>query len=513
MPIVVEVHLLAGRYHAHVWGEAQFAMAGPEWPPSSWRLLRALASAWFGTRPAPSTAVERDALLEGLGRCSAPEMWLPATAFREIRFYQPLRYPTLEGDRALHHDFFAVPAGGRFYFAFDAGLSGDQCRLLDALLGRLRYFGRAESRAVLRLRDDLTAPPRGLFRVLPRDRAAGMVGWAPRPVLCPTADRDFRASDLWAPREEASGQKAKRLRADAPGFPVHLVDALLSARKPLPDGARWVEYAQPAGSVVHEISHRQDTPIADARHVEAHAVVLRLCRRIPIPLGEAVAVARAYRDAVVRCYRAATGGAHSMTLTGREEDGSVARGHRHLYYLPQPEAGRSEIGALVVKVPSGTSLRQEELDALMTVEWILLHPDDRYPITVVPEQANHEQVVAAHQWRSVMPFLPPGRERQGRAETLPELQLASCLEQSCGLVPIRTSQARGPGSTGTRTPVRAHEYGAIAGATRASSTWKLTQRVAHWFTVEFDSPVVLGAPVGSDAHFGLGQFAPVHPEP
>ncbi len=508
MPIVIEVDLLAGRYHAHVWGEAQFAMGAPEWPPSPWRLLRALASAWFTARPAPSTEGERDALLESLGRCSAPEMWLPKTAFREVRYYQPL-----EQKRALHHDFFAVPAGGRFHFVFDAQQSTGQRRLLETLLGRLRYFGRAESRAALRIRDDLTAPGPGFFRVTKRERADGTTRWTPRRVLCPSADRDFRASDLWASRQPvASGKKAKKPRAMAepPGMPVHLVDVLLSERKPLPDGARWIEYALPDRSLVDELPRvRPAQPPSVESHVEVREIGLRLCRRIPIPLAEAVAIAHAYRAAAVRSFEAATGGAHSHTLTGREEDGSIARGHRHLYYLPQPEPGRLELTALLIRVPAGASLRQEELDALMNVERIVLGTDERYPITVVPEYANGNTLVPARRWRSVTPFLPPHQHRRGRAVTLPELQLASCLEASCGVAPIGASLARGPGGAGVRTPVSAHDYAPNPSGARRAPSWKLTQRLAHWFTVDFDRSVVLAVPIGADAHFGLGQFGPI----
>ncbi len=505
MPVVVEVELLAGRYHAHVWGDSQFAMSGPEWPPSPWRLLRATASAWFETRPAPSTTVERDALLEALGRCPAPEMWLPATAFREVRYYQPL-----EHKRALHHDLFAVPAGGRFYFAFDAALSDGQRRLFEVLLGRLQYLGRAESRAGLRLRGDLTSPPPRFFRVIPRDRACAG-GWSPVRVLCPSLEREFRASDLWTSRAAASGKKAKKVEGtvDVPGDPVHLVDALLSDRKPIPDGALWIDYAQPEQSIVHEVrpGHVKRGRISNA--VAVTAIVFRLCRRVPIPLRDTVAVARAFRDGAVRSFRTGTGGAHSRMLTGREQDGSVEQAHRHLYYLPQPVSGSLEVSTLVVRVPSGTSLSQEELDALMAVERISIHRDDRYPITVIPEQTDEGRLVASRRWISLTPFLPPLRHRSGRTGTQPEAQIVTSISDSCRLTPLRVSAVPGPGGCGTRTPVRAHEYAVPALGSRSSRTWRFTNRLGHWFTVEFDSPILLNTPVGADAHFGLGQFVPV----
>ena len=255
--------------------------------------------------------------------------------------------------------------------------------------------------------------------MIKRERANGTTRWTPRRVLCPSADRDFRASDLWTSRQPvASGKKAKKPRAVAEptGMPVHLVDVLLSERKPLPDGAHWIEYALPDRSVVDELPRVRPAqhPSAES-HVKVREIRLCLCRRVPIPLVEAVAVARAYRAAAVRSFEAATRGAHSHTLTGREEDGSIARGHRHLYYLPQPEPGGLELTALLIRVPIGTSLRLEELDALMSVERIVFGAEERYPITVVPEQVNENALVPAHRWRSVTPFLPPHQHRRARA--------------------------------------------------------------------------------------------------
>jgi CRISPR-associated protein Csb2 len=208
-----------------------------------------------------------------------------------------------------------------------------------------------------------------------------------------------------------------------------------------------------------------------------------------------------------------TAEARAPTLTGREEDSSIARGHRHLYYLPQLEPGRLELTALLLQVPIGTSLRQEELDALMSVERIVLGSNERYLLTVVPEQVNENVLVPASQrWRSATPFLAPHQHRRGRAVTVPELQLASCLKESCGMAPINTRLARAPWGAGVRTPVRAHNYAANPSGARRALSWKLTRRLAHWFTVDFEKPVVLAVPVGADAHFGLGQFEPIEEE-
>ncbi len=499
MPVIIEVELLAGRFHAHVWGEAQFAMAGPEWPPSPWRLLRALASAWFAAPPADFTPEERDGLIEALGRSPAPEMWLPKTVFREVRYYQPLKLGREKP--ALHHDFFAVPAGGRFYFVFEAPLSAQHQKLLDILLGRLRYFGRAESRATVR-RVEVSEPPSGLVRVLPRDRAAGS-SWSPRPVLCASQDRGFQAPDLWTSRPRGDA-------ASEGGTPVHLVDALLSDRKPLPDGTLRVEYAQPDGSVAHEIPAARAPRTLIPEITDARSVGFRLCRRIPIPICDVVAVARAYREEAVRIFATANPGIHSRSLTGREDDGSVSRGNRHIYYLPHPAGNGIEMATLVLVVPEGLSLTRPELDALMAVERICLRRNDRYPITVIPEMVNAEGLVPSRRWRSFTPFLAPRHHDVGRAETSSKEQLAACIEASCGAAPVHVALISGPAGAWTRSMVRAHEYGLVVPGSQRKGNWRLTRRFAHWFVLEFSTPVALPHAVGKDAHFGLGQFTPLY---
>lgn len=484
---VIEVELLSGRYHAHVWGEAQFGMAGPEWPPSPWRLLRALASSWFCARPHPSSEDLRDRLLEALGRSGAPEIWLPRSSVRELRYYQPVRLGA--SDRVLHHDHFAVAEGGRFWFRFDVRLQSDQRKLLDDLLKRLRYLGRSESRARLCL-VELDEPPKDVWRVAPRGDAHQTSATVYRRVLCTTPE--FRASDLWSLRGgEESGEN---------GYPPHLVDALLEKEMPLPCGARWVEYAVPAEVLVQEIRPRVSAPPA-ATDVDVAEIRYRLNRRIPIPVRYVVALARAFRDAAVEEHRVRNGQTSRM-LSGRDPDGAVARGHQHAYYLPRLRPGTVTLNKLVVRVPGGR-LTRLELDVLLSVGPIRAGGPG-YPILVVPEAvlAATGPATPAPRWRSATPFLPPLRHRRGRDETCVEQQVVMCVEQACGRRPARVALVPGPGGLGSVSSLLAHEYGTTGRG------WTLTRRLGFWLDLMFDEPVVLDRPLGADAHFGAGQFEP-----
>ncbi len=491
---VIEVKLLAGRYHAHIWGESQFGMAGPEWPPSPWRLLRALASAWFSMGSPPSSEADRDALLEALGRSDPPELWLPKASFHELRYYQPIR---LAGsDRVLHHDFYAVPEGGRFCFQFHVSLTEGQRALLAALLGRLRYLGRSESRARLRV-VGYTEPPAGTKRVSPPQPGHLVTNGVYRQVLCAAAD--FRAFDLWA-----VSNGGRKTTATA-GYPPHLVDTLLHLRMPLPRGARWIEYAVPGGLLVHEIRPRPKPLEADGQ-VKVDEIRFRLCRRIPIPLRSLIPVARAFRDAAVARHRALTEAkAHSLTLTGREPDGRIALGHRHAYYLPRlSETGA--VDALTVRVPAGC-LTRAELHALLGVDHIRVDGSP-YPITVIPEEtiAGSTQPKPATRWVSMTPFLPPIRWRSEQHRFNVEEAVAFCTERLGVGRPVSVRKTDGPGGAGGVSSLLVHEYFNNEDSGPSRRGWRFRKRLGFWLELTFDDPTVLNMALGADAHFGAGQF-------
>ena len=47
MPLILEQVFPLGRFHATRWNQNPFEDRHGEWPPSPWRLLRALAARWF----------------------------------------------------------------------------------------------------------------------------------------------------------------------------------------------------------------------------------------------------------------------------------------------------------------------------------------------------------------------------------------------------------------------------------------------------------------------------------
>jgi CRISPR-associated protein Csb2 len=225
-------------------------------------------------------------------------------------------------------------------------------------------------------------------------------------------------------------------------------------------------------------------------------------RRVPIPVSHTVLLAREFRDQAVRAYGKATGG-HSVLLSGREEDGSVARGHTHAYYLPQPT--RTLAGFLerfVVVLPDGElGVAQRVLDAILGVSRLLRR--DTYPVLVVPEVISPAPTHASStRWKSLTPFLPPLQHRARRERTDPVQQMLraveECVRQTPTLISMKDPQV---------IPVLSHLYAVPGHARKPRARPRLTRRAGFALHVEFSEPVRLPTAIGADAHFGLGQFA------
>ena len=501
---IIEVQLTAGRYHAHPWGVSQYGIGEPEWPPSPWRLVRALAAAWFNAYPQPCSVEERDRLLKAFGKWGRPTIVVPRTAFRELQFFQPVLKDGKVNQRADHRDCFALPEGGRFWFVFPLTLDDSQRKVLADLLMRVRYLGRSESRAVLTLCDhqpDTAGNKPTLFRAKPVADAGQDNGavFHVREVLCPGVSAnngsfDFDASDIW------------RLRNDEPDnahqyLPEHLSDVCLKVKRPLPDGCEWVDYVLPAEAIVPDLPRRRESPKLTGT-VEVTEVWFRISRRIPIPISETVRLARAFRDAVVMNYERLAPDFHSVVLTGKNEDGTLEWDHMHCYYLPRPESTRRRwIERLVVYVPAHT-LNRIELEALLSVSRVHMWKEDPYPVSVVAERQEKIPTIIgkrSHVWQSLTPYVMPlGRARRCAGEIVE--QLGSSLAHIGVSAPLTL---RGDSR---RSSVTVHNY---SSHDAAHGRIGFMRRLAHWVEVEFDEDMEFARPaIGADAHFGLGQFEP-----
>jgi len=495
-----------GRYYAHPWGQNPARITEAEWPPSPWRLLRAIAAAWFQANPGREPSRELIQTLELLGR-ELPTFILPKVSFSRAIHYQPNFGATAKADAALakykrvrhENHFVAVGDDVIVRWKLDGADEVTQAvarSLVSRVAERISYFGRAESVCEISTEDDLPGDLPEAEVAMQQGEPCRQISPDCRDVFCPKPS-DFVASDLWKRRDcEASEDFARK----------HLVQDLINAPQPLPDGAAWYSYRMPEGWPQRWVVRhprppkrpRNDTRIV-ARYLE-----FSLQCRIPVPAKYVVSISELFRNAAISAHQEPS---YSLSGHGRPEDQQI--GHRHAFYLPQIDANGQKLDKLLVWCAHGFT--RSEVNALMAVG-ALRWAGGRFPARPVLLQMQRDLPPSpiASIWKSVTPFVPPRfwyrkNVAQGRVRgpDSPENQLRQNLtENGVEATPETIYRIQVSGADWEVCKVHLSKQ-----ARRSKS--EPDRRVGVFLRLEFAEPVTLPFPsFGHSSHFGLGQFAP-----
>ncbi|CAN5153935.1 hypothetical protein BH20ACT16_BH20ACT16_03120 [soil metagenome] len=142
-----------GRYHATAWG-AHVNEATVEWPPSPWRLLRALYAAGLTNLDLATARADLERALTALARASPPTFELPASGAGHTRHYLPLagHSPTNRGDTSLVIDAFrALDPAHELCAWWEVELDEPARDALAATAAAVGYLGRSESVCTMRV--------------------------------------------------------------------------------------------------------------------------------------------------------------------------------------------------------------------------------------------------------------------------------------------------------------------------------------------------------------------------
>jgi len=555
-----------GRYYAHPWGLNPARLREAEWPPSPWRLLRALAAGWFRANGGQVPTPEVLALLDGLGR-ELPEVAIGPASFSQTVHWQPNFGAADKDDNAAgaykrtRHENHFVAIGNPVFFCWkNLTLDKQQCSLLGDILPHVSYFGRAESLCNLEPADVDDLPGDGWCRpCLNNGNPIRRIAENCRDVFCPDP-QEFRAADLWS-------RRASRNELDPNNAPPHLVEDLL-AHQPLPDGGRWVSYEMPVGWPGRWVvrvakSARRKTPPYPAPRVARYLRFSLQCR-IPVPLKFTVPLAEQFRKGALALYERANANGSSFALSGHNRPEDVEGEHQHAFYLPlgadplplvpfgssfpDQHAFYLPLGAdrarldflneLHVWCPYGFT--QIEVEALMRVhrlDWGRGKHPVKPVLMAIGNTVPHDCQISIGQissriWRSRTPFVPPRYFYRGnlhgaklKAKDAPEQQLALCLRQAGidttgeirRLTPNGQAQRSIPPASAWDI-VRAPEgeegsptEGVVTAVHIPSASAKTgkTRRIGLFFELRFDAAVAFPMPaLGHSCHYGLGLFVP-----
>lgn len=266
----VSLRFIAGRYHATPWGR-HVNEGDVEWPPSPWRILRALLAVGFRRFEWRAVPDEGHALICKLserlpifrlpvGILAHTRHWMPIGEFRRIN-----KKPSeIEETTKVIDAFIRLDPNDELLIHYPVELAPDQLELLERLVTHLPYLGRAESWVEGRLVDDMEPgegwcrPVAGGAESLP-DRGEEQVS-----VLAPVSPAEYaawREAALTRDLTEFEAQRGKkptpkdRQRLEAP-YPKDLLACLLVETADLqrhgwsqPPGSRRVLYTRPAQAV------------------------------------------------------------------------------------------------------------------------------------------------------------------------------------------------------------------------------------------------------------------------
>lgn len=486
--IGLEIRFLTGRFHGNRWQNAHNEGV-PEWPPSPWRLLRALVSAAYDL----DVEVQAGPLIEKLS-VVPPSYQLPAARQAHTRHYMP------DVDDAKHKktkvfDTFVVIDGGTFLRSPQAvkvwwpevSLSAEENALLKRLAQRVAYLGRAESWAEV---DVVSADFAGDFDCWPDEASAApsttLMAIEPRESFQPWAEaqpaRDVPHS-TWEVLTFESERFRKQGWSKVPG--TQLVRYVFS-RPPFE-----------TRSVMASGSFRSSKPQPTVARFAIRAAVLPR-------LQDAIIVAERMRRGLMSQSRKISGNAR-LVFSGHFPIG-VDRQHDHAFILPSNDFNdEGRIDTITVAARMGFS--EEDLRALQQTQRLFGRDDHFLDLILigVGDAADFGGAMsprslllhASTTWESLTPFVPTRHPKRVRGKEVDgiESQLRRACEQLGFPAPVSVEPIDGEwhrfrrhrrDGRGHRGPDRG--YGA---------------------RLVFDHPVRGPIALGYGAHFGLGLFRAV----
>lgn len=512
--IQLEFRFPAGRWHATASG-THVNEGVPEWPPSPWRICRALYAIWFHKHQATIPRSVIDGLIEDLIEAPLPRFHLPVAVAAHTRHYMP----TIEGKKEAKTKIFDTfvqfsksEDSNRIGVQWEVTLASDQRLALADVLDSMSYFGRAESLVEASLLPE-DAPPLKINSM---------------PVFTEdVSDHDAESTRLLAPlpqQEYALWRKEVLTRVSEKGgrkkkvtLPDNVRDCLLldtadwkAQQWSQAPGSRWVIYQRPARAFrIRPRSHKPTT----------HTTLPTLARfaiagDVPPDITQALSLGNRMHLALVKWSDGAP------VFTGCDDNGKPLTGHQHAFYLSEPSGSRGEIRYINIYAPMGFGLTERK--ALERLRSVWDYDSRRLKIVLVSlghaeTRDNNESsplFATASVWTSITPFVPtrhakttkngtPKRDEHGLQIGSPEHDLLRLLQSSRPELPTPSIERLANPQLGRSIPWLAYQQNRRNGkGTRA-------QQLSQGFRLTFPEPISGPISLGYGAHFGLGLFVPL----
>ena len=460
-----------GRYHSTPWG-SNVNDGAVEWPPSPWRLLRALYAVGrthLGMQP---QRTDLDRALASLASAQPPVFELPAAKPAHTRHYMPVPSGKTERSAKVIDGFLAIDPDADLIAWWDVNLDADAGDALSAAARRLGHLGRSESVCTAEL----------------------VTGAGPSdPVAVPLGDAQL---------EPAEGTETIDLLSPVGEDPLAAlavsVTELRAQRTLTPPGTRRVTYCV---SSRKGDGHALTSAWLDDR--KPRLALLRLTGPDRPAITEAVKVGQLLRKAVQANFGRISSGRASDTFSGRAGDQRRTDQHRHAHYLALPDSHGRRIERLVIWAPE--RLGPDEVSAIAQTRK-LYDRDHRDGTTIRLHVAlaalgdEHElrlpEVLGpAREWTSLTPFALVRHPKKRHGEIVDGLEEQVIRELAHRSFPEPESVQPKEGLW--------HSF-------RSSKTGqsRVDRKPLTGLTIRFEAPVRGPIAIGGLSHYGLGLLVP-----
>jgi len=489
----------AGRYHATPWGH-HVNEGLVEWPPSPWRIVRALLATGYTKLGWQQIPEDMRRLVEGLA-LTEPSYRLPQATTGHTRHYMPVKgWKKGIQKTSLVIDAFINPAGP-LWVEWPAVLEPVQRDLLEQLLNCLGYLGRAESRVTARLAtgdEKISGVIVSTQRTEPDDE--------PVRLLAPLKSQEYdiwRCHSLRAPNDLLSA--------------LHLdTNTLQKERWNFPPGARELIYWRPASALSLAPATGWSGGTASNRGDTALFALSTDKKRDVLPLmARALPTMALFRRALLSNIGDEQQLGRCSELTGKDAQGQpLRREHQHAHFIPMSLDARDpkRIDHVLVHAPMGFGPLAEGGLRRLRKTWAKKMDDIAVTLIGIGKRESFRSVGGAlvpelgsgTTWVSRTPFVPPRFLKSHGRDSLEE-QLRAELERR-GLPDLATAPS-------IAVPTEEDDAAKCARWFRGFARTSQGNRgappagvfhVTFTFVQPVDGPLCLGW----GCHFGLGLFVP-----
>jgi CRISPR-associated protein Csb2 len=473
--LIIKIKFETGMYHATPMGR-NVLEAATEWPISPYRFIRAILDSWYRKRS--YLGIDHvEPILELLTN-SLPKFHLPKAKENFLKLYVPQNDPYQK--EVIYDAFLSIAPEDCIYMCWDdITLTTEQTRDLSELLSVINYLGRSESWVSISIYDGNLE-----------------LSWNAIPSNSKAKDLNSENIDIAVPLSKSEYLKNNWIEALSLSS-----DELLENQINIPYAMKYVRYSVPTDRFYILPKPR---PVRKERKI--NAVLFALESKVRPRITDTVIISDRIHQKLMGIYKKITGNADKISykFSGRNNDGTIIKGHKHIFIYPLDNNKDGYLDHLFIKCKE--FFDDQELLTLDNLKSIW-QGNGKPDISIIPIQWGTAEEIDPYKnkksnvFKSETPVILTRHYRKGRGD-YKEWIINEIKHEALNVgIPapksvkfIKKLDRKGHDS-----------YWLEFVRSRKNDV----EKIGYGFVLEFSEPLTENIfSIGYGAHFGLGLFVP-----